>query len=409
MRTPKRFYAQQRLMYQPALLPCPHCGDLLVMGNSLAWKKTVQTLDRVLSVASRPGRCPHEPCAGSRLRLLSAEAQRMALPPATSGYDVLVRLGWWRSQPHATSREMHAELASHGRISVAQVRSLSPPVSLPLLACHERQHWDRLAQLAKAPGGWRSALDGLAPAGGEPQRWCMRELTRGLTWRSGWRSPQDHPPFEAFLPPLTQLQWPMLAVLSDQHTGLRPAVPPGLLERRSQFCQAHYLRHLAEPLAAADAAFTVDLRKAVRQPGGDVLRQDPRATPGPSGVVTVTGLCPSPLGPPPAPLARAAQSPPPSAAPATTGPEAEALGTALLRHPRSLRTLKGRPPLRLAGLETSERLDHGARVRLAWVAERDDPRLVQLAQGLPSALSPCAALSQALQQGAAWLRDLAYL
>ena len=80
MQTPKRFYAQPRLIDQPELLPCPHCGDLLVMGHALAWHTTVQTLDRVLSVASRPGRCPHETCAGSRLRLHAAEAQRIALP-----------------------------------------------------------------------------------------------------------------------------------------------------------------------------------------------------------------------------------------------------------------------------------------------------------------------------------------
>ena len=48
MRTPKRLYAQQRLIYQPELLTCPHCGDLLVMCNYLAWNKTVQTLDGVL-------------------------------------------------------------------------------------------------------------------------------------------------------------------------------------------------------------------------------------------------------------------------------------------------------------------------------------------------------------------------
>src|SRR5438552_12568345 len=117
MRTPKRLYAHERIIYQPELLTCPHCGDLLVMCNYLAWNKTVQTLERVLSVASRPDRCPNATCAGSRLRLLSAEAQRLALPHATSGYDVLVRMGWWRSQHHATSREMHAELASHVRIS----------------------------------------------------------------------------------------------------------------------------------------------------------------------------------------------------------------------------------------------------------------------------------------------------
>ena len=67
MSTPKQLYAQQRLIYQPELLTCPHCGDLLVTCNYLVWNKTVQTLDRVLSVASRPGRCPNETCAGSRL------------------------------------------------------------------------------------------------------------------------------------------------------------------------------------------------------------------------------------------------------------------------------------------------------------------------------------------------------
>jgi len=409
MRTPKRLYAQQRLIYQPELLTCPHCGDLLVMCNYLAWNKTVQTLDRVLSVASRPGRCPNETCAGSRLRLLSAEAQRIALPHSTYGYDVLVRIGWWRYQHHATYREIHAELASHVRISVAHVSYLYQQVYLPLLACHERQHRDRLAQIAKAQGGLIIALDGLAPEGGEPQLWFIRELTSGLTLRSGWLSQQDHTTFEAFLQPLTQLEWPILAVLSDKQTGLMPAVTKVLPESRYQFCQAHYLRNLAEPLAEADSAFKVDLRKAMRQQVGGLIRKEPRTTPAPIGVLTVTGLLPSPIGPPPAPLTREAQRPPPSASPAATGPEADEIVTALFRHTRYLLTLKGRPPLRLAGLETYERLDHVARLSLALVAERYDPRLAQLYQGLQSALSPFAETYQALQQGAAWLRDIAYI
>ena len=40
MRTPKRLYAQERLIYQPELLTCPHCGDLLVLCNYLVWDKT---------------------------------------------------------------------------------------------------------------------------------------------------------------------------------------------------------------------------------------------------------------------------------------------------------------------------------------------------------------------------------
>ena len=47
MRTPKSFYAQQRLLSHPALRRCPSCGDLLVGCNDLQWDKIVQTLRRV--------------------------------------------------------------------------------------------------------------------------------------------------------------------------------------------------------------------------------------------------------------------------------------------------------------------------------------------------------------------------
>ena len=46
MRTPKRLYAEERIIYRPELLTCLHCGDLLVLWNYLAWAKIVQTLDR---------------------------------------------------------------------------------------------------------------------------------------------------------------------------------------------------------------------------------------------------------------------------------------------------------------------------------------------------------------------------
>ncbi len=385
MRTPKRLYAQERMIYQPELLTCPHCGDLLMMCNYLAWDKTVQTLDRVLSVASRPGCCRHATCAGSRMRLLSAEGQRLALPGSTYGYDVLVRIGWWRQEYRATYREIHAELASQVRISESHVGYLYQQVYLPLLACHERQHRDHLAQIATQQGGLIVALDGLAPQGGEPQIWFIRELSSGLTLRSGWLCQQDQPTFEAFLEPLKHLEWPILAVLSDKQKGLVPAVATVLPNSRYQFCQAHYLRNLAEPLAEADAAFKVALRQTVRQQVGDVIRQEPCTAPGHAGVLTVTGLLPSPLEKPTAP---ASQSPTPRDTLTAPASEADEVITQLFRHTRYLLTLKGRPPFRLAGMETYERLQNVARLSLDLLATRYESRLAQLYQGLQSALSP---------------------
>ncbi len=406
VRTPKQLYAHERMIYQPELPTCPHCGDILVMCNYLAWDKTVQMLDRVLSAASRPGRCPHTTCAGSRMRLLSAEGQRIALPGSSYGYDVVVRIGWWRQQYRATYGEIHAALASQVRISEAHVRYLYQQVYLPLLACHERQHKDHLAQCAKKQGGLIVALDGLAPQGGEPQIWFVRELSSGLTLRSGWLCQQDQPTFEAFLEPLKHLEWPILAVLSDKQTGLVPAVATVLPHSRHQFCQAHYLRNLADPLAEADAAFKVALRQSVRQQVGDVLGQDARTAPSQAGVLTVTGLLPSPLAEPKGPVS---QGPTPRNSPSAQEPEADAVVTQLVRHTRYLLTLKGRPPFRLAGLETYARLQQVARVSLDLLATRYEPRLARLYQGLQAALSPFAATYQEVQQGAAWLHDIAYI
>ena len=179
----------------------------------------MQTLTCLLSIATRPGRCPHATCPGSRLRLRSAAAQRMAPPGSTYGSDGLVRLGWLRQHQRATSSEMHPDLSCGVPISASPVRYLSQHVYLPLLACHERQQYGRLAQVAKEQGGLIVALDGLAPQGGEPQIWFIRDLSTGLTLRSGWLAQLDQPTFEAFLAPLRHLEWPILAGLSDKQTG----------------------------------------------------------------------------------------------------------------------------------------------------------------------------------------------
>ena len=404
MRPPKRLYTDTRILYHPELLTCPHCGELLVMWNYLAWDKIVQTLDRVLSIATRPGRCPNPTCPGFHRRLLSGQAQQVALPGSTYGYDVVVRIGWLRQYPRATYREIHADLASPLSISVSHVPYLYQHFYLPLLACHERQPHERLAQIVKQHGGLILSLDGLAPQGGEPPIWVIRDLLSGVTLRSGWLSQQDQCTFEAFLKPLQHLEWPILAVLSDKQKGLVPAVATLFPNHPPQFCQAHDLRNLAEPLAETDSAFKVDLRQAVRHQVGDLIRQEPQPISDRGGVLTVTGLLPSPLE---VPLSSCA--PPPSAPLATPLSKADTVVTSLLRHTRYLLTLKGRPPFRLAGLETVERLGHVTRLGVDLLAVRYEPRLAQLVPSLQAALSPFAQTVEGLQQGAAWLRGIAYL
>jgi hypothetical protein len=403
MRTPKELYPSERMIYKPEVPACPHCGEPLVMYNYLAWDKIVQTLDRVLSVASRPGHCVNPTCPGHGMRLLSAEGQQIALPGSTYGYDVLARIGWLRQERRDIYAEIRDDLASRVQISESHVRYLYQQVYLPLLACHERQYWDCLAQAAQQHGGLFISLDGLAPIGGEPQLWFIRELLTGLTLRSGWLSRFDQATFEAFLQPLSQLPWSILAVLSDKQKGLPPAVSTVLPGARHHFCHAHYLKNLAQPLADADSAFNVELRKAVRREVGPLIRAEkPTEAPQP-GLLTVTGLLPDN---PPATAELESQKPESSVAPASDAALADEVVTHLLRHTRYLLTLKGRPPFRLAGTETYQRLQRVIALTEELLDHRYDPRMACLNQGLQTALPLFTSEYRDLQQGATWLQNI---
>jgi hypothetical protein len=283
------------------------------------------------------------------------------------------------------------------------VRYLYQQVYLPLLACHERKYWDQLDQAAQQHGGLFVALDGLAPEGGEPQLWFIREILTGLTLRSGWLSRFDQPTFEAFLHPLGQLPWPILAVLSDKQKGLLPAVSTVLSDARHHFCHAHYLKNLAEPLAETDSAFKVELRKAVRQEVGVLIRAEKPTEAPQSNVLTVTGLLPDD---PPATAGPESPKPESSVASASDAALADEVVTHLLRHTRYLLTLKGRPPFRLAGIETYQRLQGVVALTDELLDHRHDPRMARLNQGIRTALPPFASKYRDLQQEAAWLQDI---
>jgi hypothetical protein len=337
------------------------------------------------------------------MRLLSAEGQQIAPPHFTYGYDVIARVGWLRQERRDIYAEIQADLACRVQISESHVRYLYQQVYLPLLACRERQFCGCLAQTARQHGGLIIALDGLAPQGGEPQLWFVRELLNGLTLRSGWLSRFDRVTFEAFLEPLRQLPWPILAVLSDKQKGLPEAVATVLPDARHHFCHAHYLKNLAEPLAKADSAFNVELRKAVRREVGLLIRAEKVTdTPRPA-LLTVTGLLPAP-----APLATETTDfdtePDTTRSPDTA--VLEEVVTPLLRHTRYLLTLKGRPPFRLAGIETYQRLQGVVTLIDELLAHRHEPRLACLSAGLHVALAASAAQCQELQQGEGWLHDI---
>ncbi len=393
MKTLRKLYSETTLMCICELEQCPICqGQMKVAYTS--GPKMVQTMQGVLAIAHLPKYCTNGECAGSLGKWGSATWQQIAPRSCTYGYDVIAQVGWQRQTRKEAFASIQTTLAKRLQISETQVRSLYHGRYLPLLACHERQSWDQLHTIA-VQSGLILALDGLAPEGGEPQLWVVRELTSGLTLRSGWLARQDETTFINFLQPIADLKLPVTAILSDKQRGLVPAVGTVFPQAKYGFCQLHYLDNAAEPVAEADEAMKVALRQEVRTELGDLVRQEKVES---SGVLTVTGLVPSP------------QPEVSSGQPLQTPEQAcETIRQDLCRRIRYLLTLKGRPPFRLAGIEMFERLRAVKDCLDRLIARSPDPILAQLQQGLQNALQTCQPDYAILRQAAHWLEDIAAL
>jgi hypothetical protein len=399
MRTPREYYPKKPIVYTCELDVCPECTEPMKIAYT-SGAKTVQTMAGVLTISQRPKYCPRLGCERYEVKCPSAQWQQVAPSHCTYGYDVIAQIGWLRQTHHEGFGAIQAALQPRLQISEAEVRHLYHERYLPLLACHERQYVGHLKEVS-AQSGLILSLDGLAPEGGEPQLWVVRELQTGLTLRSGWLSQQGQNAFVNFLQPIAELGLWVVAVISDKQRGLEPAVPIVFPHAKHALCQSHYLQNAAAPVAEADEAMKVTLRKAVRTEVGDLIRREQVEKP---GVLTVTGLLPSPVDQP-----GAEETPSPPTPPDPILPEQEVIVQDLLRRVRYLLTLKGRPPLRLAGVEMFERLTEVKTCLDTLIAHRPDARLIELRQGLHTALLAVGSDYTQLRQAANWLEHIRYV
>jgi len=397
MRTPKTLYHTTPTIYPCELIICPRCQKPLVDLPYINGRKTIQTMTEMLTIAYRPKHCTNPECS-EHTAWPAATWQHLAPKGGTYGYDVIAQLGWERQKGRTRFAEVLTRLTSAVQISESQVRYLYHFHYLPLLACHERQHLADLATWAQTTG-LILGLDGLMPEGGEPQLWVVRELHHGWTLRCGWLARQDRTTFAEFLQPIADLGVPVVATLSDKQTGLLPALPQVFPHAQHSFCQVHYLKNAARPIAEADEQMKITLRKTVRAEIGELI--SPK-TPAKTGVLTITGMLPSPVVTEPL----GAESEITTSAPTVATPR-ETIVQDLLDRVRYLLTLKARPPFRLAGIEMVEQLQHVVQCLHQVLRHQPEPRLHQLRAGLQHALKTVHADYRDLRQAADWLHQIA--
>jgi len=382
---------------------CPLCGMPLHQCDYRSGKKTVQHLTKVMRIAYQPKTCLNSGCKDYQQPLRSFGWQQTAPLSCTYGYDVIATLGFHRQEYYRTFFELYMELKDRVLISESQVRYLYYQQYLPLIACNERSYFDDLKRVS-GETGLLLTLDGLAPEGGEAQLWVARELRTGLTLRSGWMSGQDQVAFENFLRPLAESGLHFREILSDKQRGLEPAIKEIFPNANHALCQAHYLKNIAEPVAEEDESMKVELRKAVRNSVGSLIRAEHVESP---GLLTVTGLFPTEIS---------CSEAPAGMHDASCVEESEGIGEEISlkkkrdeiietinQKVRYLLTLKGRPPFRLAGIEMYERLDETRHCLGAMLEDFTDPRLSKLHAGISQGLQLVEDTYIKLRQAAGWL------
>ena len=293
MRTPGIFYSGKGTVYSCEMDRCPKCNGPMRVAYTSKYK-TVQGMQEVKVIAQRTKRCVNPACEASLVILGSVEWRQIAPVSCTYEYDVIAQIGWQRQSLQQPFDAIHADLRQRLRISELQVRGLYHYRYLPLLACHEREQLKHLKIVADQVGLLLSS-DGLAPEGGEAQLWLVRELVSGATVRCGWMSQQDQAAFVAFLRPIADLGLRVTAVMSDKQSGLLSAIAEVFPQARHAFCQSHYLRNIAIPVAEADEAMKMLLRQDVKAAIGPYIRQEDVEA---EGVLTITGVLPSPVDAP---------------------------------------------------------------------------------------------------------------
>jgi len=267
-RRPKHLPIDERITYVCELTRCPACGTPLQPCQHLSWTKTVQHLDRVVVVASRPKECPNPACAEARRRYPSAAAQTVALPHSTYGLDVLALIGWYRDHEQLDGTAIYERLRTQVQISRRHVDVLTQHYRLLLAAAH-RPDPRVLAQVVHDYGGLLISLDGLEPEGAQEQLWVVREGLSGTILAVGWLPRVNATTLATLLAPvqrfLAERQWPVLATVSDKQAAVVTVLQATWPDVPHQWCQAHYLRNAVKPIHDHDHALQVDLRREVRQ------------------------------------------------------------------------------------------------------------------------------------------------
>jgi hypothetical protein len=259
----REFPDAPRIILEPELENCVHCGEPLAKRVPWHTRKTIQTLDGPLFVAGKSRECTNNQCSHRGTIYYASRVWLYSMPFSTYGLDVLAHIGWRHEHEHRQLVEIQRELNERGvAINERNVGKLYRQF-LALLGGMDEQQPAKLAETAAHHGGLIWAIDGLKPEGHGTLLFVLYEVLSATPVAAIQLEGANEEQLCQWLKPYQQMDYPVLATLSDGEKGIVAALKATWPEAPHQRCQAHFLNNLAEPVMVHDTVLRQGLRDAV--------------------------------------------------------------------------------------------------------------------------------------------------
>lgn len=259
----REFPDAPRIILEPELENCVHCGEPLSRRVPWHMHKTIQRLDGPLFVAGKSRECTNPSCSHQGTVYYASRVWLYSLPFSTYGLDVLAYIGWRHEHDHRQLVEIQRELNEMGvAVNERNVGKLYRQF-LALLGGMDEQKEAKLAETAAHQGGLIWAIDGLKPEGHGTLLFVLYEVLSATPVAAIQLEGANQEQLCQWLKPYQQMDYPVLATLSDGEKGIIAALKATWPEAPHQRCQAHFLNNLADPVLVQDTELRQGLRDAV--------------------------------------------------------------------------------------------------------------------------------------------------
>ena len=243
---------------------CTRCGHATTI--QLHQQRPLQLLTERLLVIEKDRRCSNPACSDAHIIIRpDDETRRLVVKGCEYGLDVIALLGERHLQAHCSFAEIRRELVNkHGvLISERHVSNLFR-IYLALVGARTMESQAVQARI-KVQGRTILSVDAVKFDDVSPRLYVVREVLSQEILIAERIEIADTDRLAAFLNKANMMGLPILGIVSDKEHALVAAIKKVFPEVPHQYCQTHFLGHIAKPMESDLANLGTAVEKVAKE------------------------------------------------------------------------------------------------------------------------------------------------